>query len=152
MNDIDLFWNAFLEAKHLDNKTTYLESFHFEMSEHLANTLLDLVLKGQKKATASSLSYYQIMNDRIPREGHYSIITDWDGTPHCVIKTTKITILPFKNITYEICKREGEDETLSSWQIGHEKFFRAEGKELGYEFSEDMQVLFEDFEVVFTKN
>jgi len=59
--------------------------------------------------------------------------------------------LPFNEITFEICKREGEDDTLESWKRGHKHFFIEEGKMLGYEFTETMPVVFEDFEVVFTK-
>lgn len=81
--------------------------------------------------------------------GDYSIITDWDGIPRCVIETTAVTILPYKDITFDICKREGEDDSLESWQRGHERFFIEDGKELGYEFSQDMPVVFEDFKVVF---
>ena len=66
-----------------------------------------------------------------------------------MIETTEITILPFKEVTYDICKREGEDECLETWQRGHIAFFEAEGKELGYEFSEDLLVVFEDFKVIY---
>ena len=40
---------------------------------------------------------------------------------------------------------------LQSWQEGHRAFFTEEGKELGYEFSEDMPVIFQEFNVVFRK-
>ena len=48
-----------------------------------------------------------------------------------------------------IVKLEGEDDSLESWQKSHKRFFEEEGKELGYEFSEDMLVIFEEFEVVY---
>ena len=35
-----------------------------------------------------------------------SVITDWDGNPRCVIRTTNIKIIPFKDITYDIAKLE----------------------------------------------
>ena len=54
-------------------------------------------------------------------------------------------------MTIDICKREGEDDTLESWQQGHRHFFTEEGKAMGYEFSETMPVVFEDFEVVYRK-
>ena len=53
------------------------------------------------------------------------------------------------NYTYDIVKREGEDDNLESWRQGHIRFFTAEGKDLGYTFGEDMLVVFEDFEVVY---
>ena len=145
------FWSSFLLEAGKDANTQYIECFHFELTEKLADKLLDLVLSGQKRATASSFHAFEIEEDRLPQVGDYSIITDWAGTPRCVIETTAVTILPFKEITYEICKREGEDDTLESWRDGHIRFFIEDGKELGYTFSEDMPVVFEDFKVVFVK-
>lgn len=92
---------------------------------------------------------YEIEGERIPQVGDLSIVTDWEGVPRCVIETTKITIIPFSEITYDICKREGEDDTLESWVKGHAHFFKEEGKQIGYEFSDNMPVVFEDFKVVY---
>ena len=125
-----------------------LEKWHFELTEGACNYLLDLVLKGQKKATASSVLGYQIEGEEIPKEGNLSVITDWDGNPRCVIKTTRVRIIPYKDITFDIAKLEDEDDTLESWRKNHEKFFTEEGKELGYKFSEEMEVIFEEFEVI----
>lgn len=125
-----------------------LEKWHFELTEGACNYLLDLVLKGKKKATASSKIGYQIEGDEIPKEGDMSVITDWEGTPRCVIRTTRVRIIPYKDITFDIAKLEGEDDNLESWRRNHESFFREEGKELGYQFSEDMEIIFEEFELV----
>lgn len=100
MNNILEFWNRFLDDKKLDLNTRYLEAFHFEMTEELANSLLELVLTGQKKATASSLLSWKA-EGTMPKEGDYSIVTDWAGNPRCVIQTTKVTVLPFKDVDYE---------------------------------------------------
>ena len=149
MNNIDIFWNRFLEKSKYDKNIKYLEVFHFELTEKLANELLELVLVGKKRATSSSLIAYEIEGSRIPQKGDLSIITDWDGNPKCVIETTEITIIPFKDITFDICKREGEDDCLETWRDGHIRFFKEQGKEVGYEFTEDLLVVFEDFEVVY---
>jgi len=146
---ISEFWQEFLRSADLDDSTAYIESFYFDLTEEWANKLLALVLAGKKKATASSLPAYGIEGKSVPQVGDYSIVTDWDGNPCCVIKTAAITIIPFDEMTYDICKREGEDGSLESWKNGHRHFFTEEGKTLGYEFSEDMPVVFEDFEVVF---
>ena len=125
-----------------------LEKWHFELTEGACNYLLDLVLKGQKKATASSVLGYQIEGEEIPKEGNLSVITDWDGNPRCVIKTTRVRIIPYKDMTFDIAKLEGEDDTLESWRKNHEKCFTEGGKDLGYKFSEEMEVIFEEFEVI----
>ena len=146
---IDIFWEAFLMETSRSKTTKYLEVFHFELIEKWANELLRLVLIGQKKGTASSLWGHEIEGESIPEVGDLSIVTDWEGVPRCVIETIAVTIIPFSDITYDICKREGEDDTLESWSAGHIHFFKEEGNELGYEFSDDMPVIFEDFEVVY---
>ena len=73
----------------------------------------------------------------------------FQGNLKCVIETTNVMIISFKDMTFDICKREGEDETLESWQEGHIRFFTMDGQENGFEFSRDMPVVFEDFEVVY---
>ena len=147
--DVKTFWRTFLEETGRDGNTQYLECFHFDLNERSANELLALVLAGKKRATASSLYALAAEGCELPKQGSLSIVTDWDGNPRCVIETTDVTILPFREITFELCSREGEDDSLESWQRGHTRFFTEDGKELGYEFSEDMPVVFEDFEVVY---
>ncbi|ADU29320.1 ASCH domain-containing protein [Evansella cellulosilytica] len=149
---IERFWEEFLMKTGRPDTIEYLDVFHFELTEKWANELLRLVLIGQKKATASSLWSYEIEGERLPEVGDLSIVTDWEGTPRCVIKTTAVTIIPFSEITYDICKREGEDDTLESWRAGHIRFYKEEGSQIGYEFNEDMPVVFEDFEVVYKAN
>lgn len=148
---IDEFWNMFLRESGKNKKLKYRDCFHFDLTEEWANKLLELVLIGRKQATASSLLQFELNDEEAPQIGDHSIITDWDGNPRCVIETTSIIILPFKDITFDICKREGEDDNLESWREAHRRFFTAEGKELGYTFSEDMPVVFEDFKVVFKR-
>ena len=142
------YWNRFLAENKLDPNTLRYETMHFGMTEVLANSLLALVLSGQKKATASSVWAYEVEGQPLPQVGDFSIVTDWAGNPRCIIKTTNIVIMPFKEMTFDICKKEGEDKTLASWQKGHRKFFSMEAQEHGYEFSEDMPIIFEDFEIV----
>lgn len=151
MDRIDEFWKRFLQTTNRNESENYSSVFHFELTEYWANELLRLVLEGKKRATCSSLESFIIQGEELPRQGSLSIVTDWDGTPRCVIETTQITILPFKDMTFNMCKREGEDECLETWVDGHTKFFTNEGKELGYEFSPDMPVIFEDFEVIYSE-
>lgn len=147
--EVELYWQKFLNETGQDMSLKYYECFHFDLTEKTANGLLNLVLAGIKKATASSLFYFEKNNIPLPTVGEYSIITDWSGIPRCIIKTTQVQTVLFKDMIYEICKREGEDDTLKSWQDNHIKFFTEEGKIEGYSFSWEMPVVFEDFEVVY---
>ena len=150
LDRILLFWDRFLHETNRDKDTKFYDCFHFDNTEEWANKLLTLVLDGTKKATASSLCFFECQNMPLPAIGDLNIITDWDGIPHCVIETKAVMILPFKDMTFDICKREGEDDSLESWQRGHIHFFTEDGKAEGYQFAWDMPVVFEDFEVVYT--
>lgn len=58
-------------------------------------------------------------------------------------------ILPFNEITFDLCRLEGEDDCPASWQEKRRNFFIADGKTLGYAFTETMRVMFETFEEVY---
>jgi uncharacterized protein YhfF len=146
---IDQFWTLFCEQTKRDPSTKYLSVFHFELTEKWADELLQLVLSGKKRATASSLWSFELEGMEIPRAGDLSIVTDWAGNPRCVIETTTVTILPFDEMTFDICQREGEDDCLESWVDGHRRFFSNEGALMGYSFSETMPIVFEEFEVIY---
>lgn len=145
MDDVRLAEDILLEVK-MD--ISNLEKGHFERTEKAANYLLGLVLEGKKRATSSSLWAYEIEGEAVPKVGDRYVITYWDGTPGCVIETTNVRIIPYADMTYEIARLEGEDDTLESWQKTHQQFFTEEGKELGYIFSENMPVVFEEFKVI----
>ena len=144
---IELFWQEFLQKTGRPTETAYFDCFHFDLNERSANELLALVLSGKKRATASSL--YAFAPGEAPNPGNLSIVTDFAGNPHCVIETRAVQIIPFSEMTFDICSREGEDECLETWKEGHRHFFTLDAEELGYAFTEDMPVLFEDFEVIY---
>ena len=148
---VQAFWEAFLQETGRPADTPCLESFHFDLTEKWANELLRLVLEGKKRATSSSLTCYELEGARVPAPGDLSIVTDWAGEPHCVIETTQVDILPFRDMTFALCRLEGEDDCLDSWRRSHIHFFTAEGQEAGYAFTEDMPVIFEQFRVIYAK-
>ncbi|HWQ57537.1 MAG TPA: ASCH domain-containing protein, partial [Clostridia bacterium] len=76
MDRIEEYWRDFLIKKSLPGDTPFLEAFHFDLTEKWANLLLDLVLAGKKRATASSVYFWEI-EGKMPRPGDYSIVTDW---------------------------------------------------------------------------
>ena len=148
---VEAFWAEFLRASGLPEDTWFESCFAFGMTGEAANELLRLVLEGKKRATCSSRLGYEVDGEPLPTAGGYDIIIDGDGEPCCVIRTTAVRELPFSEVTFDLCCREGEDDCLESWQENHRRFFRAEGKALGYTFTEDMPVIFEEFEVLWQK-
>lgn len=127
------------------------EAFYFCSDCKSANNLLDLVLKGEKRGTSSLLKGYELDHEPMPKVGDYSVVTDFDGNAYCVIKTIRTEIVPFNQSPIEFSQIEGEgDKSFKYWHDCHVEFFSDEcKKDYNIDFSEDMEILFEEFEVVY---
>lgn len=134
----------------LNNTTKKYTSWYFCDNEESANNLVSLVKRGVKRGTASLHYLYKIDNEPVPQKGDYSVVTNFSGKAECIIRNKKVTILPFKNVGEELAYIEGEgDKSLKYWRDVHIEFFTRELNSQGLEFNEDMEVVFEEFEVVY---
>lgn len=115
-----------------------------------ADKLAELTLKGIKTATCSAYDLYEKGEEELPQPGEYSVIINSRDEAVCIIKTTKVYIEQFKNISEEHAFKEGEgDRSLEYWRRVHRRFFTEELSREGIEFSEDMKVVCEEFERVY---
>lgn len=131
-----------------ERKNIYISKFSFgdENDIQMQNDLAQLVLKGEKTATTSLYSLYDLENERIPQVGDINVILDGNSNEVCVTVNTKVYSLPFKEISEEYAYKEGEgDKSLEYWKKIHKNFFvkEAEGN-----FDESMEVLCEEFELL----
>ncbi len=144
------FWNAYAKAAGGVDEARFYEAFHFDDNEEAANFLAKLVLSGTKRATAGCVWSDEAQGKQPPRPGDLSIVTDWAGTPLCIIETLAVDIVPFKEVTAEFAATEGEgDGSLAFWQAVHRDYFGRESARIGRQFTEEMPVACERFRVVF---
>lgn len=112
--------------------------------------LARLTRDGIKTATASAGPLYELEGEPLPQAGEYSVILDSRDEAVCVIRTTRVYTVPFNQVGAEQAFREGEgDRSLDYWRRVHEDFFRGELAGAGLEFSPEMPVVCEEFEVVY---
>ena len=112
--------------------------------------LADLVLQGIKTATCSAYDLYQINNEPLPQAGDYSVILNSSEEAVCIIKTIKVYVTEFKNVSEEHAFKEGEgDRSLEYWRKVHESFLNNELASVNKEFDESTKVVCEEFEVVY---
>ena len=118
-----------------------------------ADQLADLVLSGEKTATASAYQLYQLENEPLPQVGSFDVILDSQDQAVCIVEITKVSVLPFKEVSAEHAFKEGEgDKSLAYWQQVHEAFFTECLAEAGLEFSQEMGVVLEEFRKVYPLN
>ena len=146
MNAADL-WNAFVTI-HPEAADAAYEAWCY--GSDVADDLARLTAEGIKTATASAYPLYELDQEELPKVGEYNVILLTDGTALCVTKTTKIRLIPYRDVSEAHAYREGEgDRSLSYWRKVHEAFFTEELASVGLTFTEDMTVVCEEFEVVF---
>jgi uncharacterized protein YhfF len=112
--------------------------------------LAELVLQGIKTATCSVYDLYLIYNEKIPQEGDYSIILNSNKEAVCIIRTLKVYVTEFSQVSEEHAFKEGEgDRSLEYWRKVHSNFVTNELASVNKLFDEHSKVVCEEFEVVY---
>jgi len=72
------------------------------------------------------------------------------GQAIAVIETTKVTVLPFREVSADHAYKEGEgDRSLAYWRQVHEELFTKWLADIGLTFSPESKVVLEEFQVVY---
>lgn len=142
------YWERFLEDSDLPSNTDCYGAFAFGSSSHQAAHLLSLILAGEKTATSSAVFEYEATETPIPEPGSLSIVLNEHGQPSCVIETHAVHRLPFDEVDFALCSKEGEDKNLASWQNNHLEFFKEIAHKSDLEFTEESEIIFEEFRVI----
>ena len=112
--------------------------------------LADLVLKGEKTATASAYDLYALEDEPLPQEGTFDIILDSQNQAVCIVEITGVSVEPFNQVSAQHAYKEGEgDKTLTYWRQVHEDFFTDCLGEAGLIFRPESKVVLEEFRKVY---
>jgi uncharacterized protein YhfF len=145
-------WQAYLHSINETPSSTEktFTAWHFCDNENDANKLAALVKAGGKSATASAYWEYEHDQEPIPTVGDYSIIINWEGEAQCIIRTIRVEIVPFNEVTAEFARSEGEgDLSLDYWRKVHWEYFARYSQSINRQPEETMPVVCETFEVVY---
>lgn len=116
----------------------------------LIDQLAELTVKNIKTATASAYELYAVDNYPLPQVNDFNIILNSKDEAVCITKTTKVSIVPFLEVSEEHAFKEGEgDKSLEYWRKEHISFFTEGYKEGNLEFHENIPVVCEEFQVVY---
>jgi uncharacterized protein YhfF len=117
-----------------------LETFSFGDGPELANSLLELVLSGKKRATCWAESQ-GLLSAAV---GKMMVVLDGQGVPRAILKTIELTKCRFDEVDDAFAYDEGEgDPSLQYWREAHRKYFTRLGR-----YAPDMMLWCERFELV----
>ena len=144
------FWAGYVAATGVGGEP--LEAFGFGDSAEMADELADLVLAGTKRATAGTVADFAVnaaTGGAKPQVGDHSVVLRGDGTPVAVIRTTDVRVGPLSSVDEQFAWDEGEGERTRGWWLAaHRRFFGRTFAARGWEYDDDLEVVFERFVVV----
>ncbi|MGB7208918.1 MAG: ASCH domain-containing protein [Pyrinomonadaceae bacterium] len=148
----DEYWDAFLVANPQIGRDAPYLVWYFGNTIEMATELAELVISGKKSATASLAKMNELEPEKAPIENGYSVVTDFEGAPMCIIQTAEIRHLPFNEVDANFAFDEGEgDQSLYYWRSVHWDYFAREAAEHGFDFDETSIVCCERFRLLFPK-
>lgn len=149
------YWQKYCTSLQIDKQDTCLnegfDAWAFDNTKESANAMLKLVLEGKKTATAGLVWEAEYSKWKMPKVGDKVVILDGDQQPACIIEYTSVDIKPFKQVTYDFAKLEGEGDTcIEDWWENHGRYFTSRCKAIGKEPSDDMEVMCQVFKVIYS--
>lgn len=150
--EIEQFWNDYAQSHPYLQAQRYYEAFRFGNTEQMANELAALVVSGVKTATSGLLWALEQEQQPVVQVGDYSIVTGWEQRPVCIIQTTEVNIVPFKDIDAQFAYDYGEgDRTLAWWKQDVWDYYVQECARIGRQATQEMPLVCERFQVVYKR-
>ena len=144
------FWNAFCQAN--GNTDSDYEVVAFGDKPEMADELGLLILNGPKRASARLYRDFENEFDTLPKVGGYVVVIDGKGKPLCIFQTTEVRIGPLNSVDEKFSWDEGEgSRTREWWLAAHTDFFQRQAELEGFEFTPNIETVFERFKVVWPK-
>jgi len=148
-NSIDQYWNKFIKDTGRKESDRCSGDLVFEAKGFVSDELIALVISGKKNAFFTTWATYTIDGEPLPLSGELYVVLDRANNPRCIIETESVKIVPFNQVTWEMAKLEGEDQNLEEWRQKKIEYLEDEGAILGFEFTEDIKLVFQRFKVVY---
>ncbi|KAE8762897.1 ASCH domain-containing protein [Georgenia thermotolerans] len=121
----------------------------FGDSAELADALLGLVIDGPKRATAELVAAFAAAGEALPRVGSHWIACDGAGAPRVVLRSVELRVGTIATADEAFAWDEGEDDrSLASWSREHRRYWTRTCAAMGTTFSDDDEIVFERFQVV----
>lgn len=145
-------WAQFLKGQIVPVRKIQPRVAHFFDNQEDSSRSLHLVLQGRKKSYSQSLQALQLRNEIIPRIYDFVILTDFHGKAECIVKNSKVRLLPLFQVGATEVSTDGEgDLSVTEWKRIHWNFFARELARYGKIPKESMIVVHQSFDLIFRR-
>lgn len=144
-------WQEYCRKSGIAEDTPH-ETWKFCGGGFLADELAKLVLSGVKTATASSKIAYETENEPLPQVGLFNVILYDNDEAACIIQNTKVSVVPFDEVSAEHAFSEGEgDRSLEYWKTVHRVAFSPDYEAVNLPFDDHGECVLEEFRLVYSE-
>jgi uncharacterized protein YhfF len=141
------FWAAYKSAAGLSHDR-YTVARPGDTPE-LARELVELMLAGTKRATASLVRDFETVGEPLPRPGDHVVVVVGAHEPRCIWQTTEVTVKPLIEVDDAFAWDEGEgDRSRASWLDNHRRYFARQASREGFAMHDRIPTVFERFRIV----
>jgi len=145
-------WKAYCQKNNVAEDTPH-EAWKFCGGGPLADELANLVLAGVKTATAGLKFEYDLEKVPLPEVGMLDVILFDNDEAACIIQSTKVSVVPFDEVSAEHAYKEGEgDRSLEFWRTVHREAFTPCFEAVGKPFDEHGDMVLLEFKMVYPRN
>lgn len=142
------FWQKTKAALKLQDDESFAGELDFEAQGFAGTEKIAALLAEKKRAAFSTYAVYAIDNEILPVSGEFYIVKNADEEAVCTIQIQRVEILPFNEVPWTLAALEGEDENLQEWRERTREILEEESEIIGYEFREDIKLVFMEFKIV----
>lgn len=142
------FWQKTKAALKLQDDESFAGELGFEAQGFAGTEKIAALLAEKKRAAFSTYAVYAIDNEILPVSGEFYIVKNADEEAVCAIQIQRVEILPFNEVPWSLAALDGEDENLQEWRERTREILEEESEIIGYEFREDIKLVFMEFKIV----
>ena len=142
------FWQKTKAALKLQDDESFAGELGFEARGFAGTEKIAALLAEKKRAAFSTYAVYAIDNEILPVSGEFYIVKNAEEEAVCAIQIQRVEILPFNEVPWTLAALEGEDENLQEWRERTREILEEESEIIGYEFREDIKLVFMEFKIV----
>ena len=143
----DEFWRGYRNAAGLHHDD--YDVVAFGDGPEMATELAELTVAGVKRATAGLARQFGSGGERPPVVGGCVVLLDGANRPRAIWRTTEVRTGPLNSVDERFAWDEGEGERTREWWLSaHRRFFGRHAAAEGFHMHDEIEAVFERFEVV----
>ena len=147
--EVEAFWTRVCRQQGISADSYHALTFGDPKYAEYGDQITELAINRVKRATTHLAMDFELNEVSRRKIGDYWVILWENMTPACLLEIVNIEVRPFKDVDAAFAAREGEgDGSLEFWKNCHEDYFKLQLADWEREWSDDLPVVLESFELV----